>query len=60
MFFLGVCVIWSCVCHVAFAMITLTIPAQVLAVALHSVAVVAVYFPDSAVLVLVLGISFLG
>ena len=42
--FLGMCGIWSCVCHVAFAMVTRTIPAQVLPVALHSVAVVAFFF----------------
>ena len=35
----------SCVCHVAFALITRTIPAQVLPVALRSVAVVAVSSP---------------
>ena len=45
LFFLGLCGIWSCVCHIAFAMITLTFPAQVLPAALCSVAVVAVFSP---------------
>ena len=43
--FLGMCGIWSCVFHVAFAMITLTVPAQVLIVALRSVADVAAFSP---------------
>ena len=51
---------WSCVFHVAFAMITRTVPAQVLVVALRSVADVAAFFPDSTVFALVLGISVLG
>ena len=42
------------------AMITLMVPAQVLIVALRSVAVVAVFFPKSAVFALVLGGSVLG
>ena len=36
---------WSCVFHVVFAMITLTVPAQVLIVALRSVADVAAFSP---------------
>ena len=39
------CGIWSCVFHLAFAMITLTVPAQVLIVAMRSVAVVAAFSP---------------
>ena len=41
--FLGLCGLWSCVFHVAFALITLTVPAQVLVVALRSVAEVAAF-----------------
>ena len=51
------CGVWSGVFHIAFAMITLTVPAQVLLVALRSVADVATF---SAVFVLVLGTSVLG
>ena len=43
--FLGMCGIWSCVFHVAFAMITLTVPAQVLIDALCSVADVTAFSP---------------
>ena len=43
--FLGMCGIWFCVFHVAFAMITRMIPAQVLPVALCSVAVVVEFSP---------------
>ena len=43
--FLGMCGVWSCVFHVAFAMITQTVPAQVLIVALRSVADVAAFSP---------------
>ena len=43
--FLGICGVWSCVFQVAFAVITRTVPAQVLIVALHSVADVAAFSP---------------
>ena len=43
--FFSMCGIWSCVFHVAFAMITRSIPAQVLPVAPRRVAVVAVFSP---------------
>ena len=43
--FLGMCGVWSCVFHVEFAMITRTVPAQVLRVALRSVADVAAFSP---------------
>ena len=43
--FLGMCGIWSCIFHVVFAMITRMIPAQVLPVALRSVAVVVGFSP---------------
>ena len=43
--FLGMCVVWSGVFHVAFAMITWTVPAQVLIVALRSVADVVAFSP---------------
>ena len=39
------CGVWSGVFHVAFAMITRTVPAQVLLVALRSVADVAAFSP---------------
>ena len=41
--FLGMCGIWSCVFPVAFALIALTVPAQVLVIALRSVAEVAAF-----------------
>ena len=56
--FLGMYGVWSCVFQVAFAVITRTVPAQVLIVALRSVADVAAFSP--AVFVLVLGNSVLG
>ena len=40
------CGIWSCDFPVAFALIALTVPAQVLVVALHSVAEVATFSPN--------------
>ena len=43
--FLGMCGVWSCVLQVAFAVITRTVPAQVLIVALRSVADVAAFSP---------------
>ena len=43
--FLCMCGVWSGVFHVAFAMITRTVPAQVLIVALRSVADVAAFSP---------------
>ena len=43
--FLGMCGVWSCVFQVAFAVITRTVPAQVLIVALRSVADVAAFSP---------------
>ena len=43
--FLGMCGVWSCVFHVEFAMITRTVPAQVLIVALLSIADVAAFSP---------------
>ena len=41
------CGFWSCVFPVAFALITLTVPAQVLVVALRSVAEVAAFSPNT-------------
>ena len=41
------CGIWSCVFHVTFALITLTVPAQVLVVALRNVADVAAFSPNT-------------
>ena len=43
--FLGMCGVWSCVFHVEFAVITRKVPAQVLIVALRSVADVAAFSP---------------
>ena len=40
------CGIWSCVFPVAFALVALTVPAQVLVVALRSVAEVATFSPN--------------
>ena len=54
--FLGLCGV-SPVFSVAFALIAWTIPAPVLVLALRSVADVAVFFPNSAIFVLVLGTS---
>ena len=58
--FLGMCGIWSCVFPAAFALIALTVPAQVLVVALRSVAGVAAFSPNLQFLVLVLGFSGLA
>ena len=57
--FLGLCGV-SAVFSVAFALITRTIPAPVLVLALRSVADVAVFFPNSTVFALVLGTSVLA
>ena len=43
--FLGICGVWSCVFQVAFAVITRTVPAQVLIIALRSVADVTAFSP---------------
>ena len=56
---LGLCGV-SLVFSVAFALIARTIPAPVLVLALRSVAVVAFFFPNSAVFALVLGTSVLA
>ena len=45
LFFLGMCGVWSGVFQVAFAVITRTVPAQVLIVALRSVADMAAFSP---------------
>ena len=57
--FLGMCGIWSCVFPVAFVLIALTVPAQVLVVALRSVAEVATFSPNPRFFAPVLGISVL-
>ena len=57
--FLGMYGIWYSVFTGAFALLALTVPAQVLAVAWRSVAAVAFFFPNSAVFALVLGLSVL-
>ena len=49
------CGIWFCVFPVAFALIALTVPAQVLVVALRSVAELAAFSPIPRFLALVLG-----
>ena len=54
------CGIWSCVFPVAFALIALTVLAQVLVVALRSVAEVAAFSPIPRILALVLGFSGLA
>ena len=53
--FFGMYGIWSCVFPVAFVLMSLTVPAQVLVVALHSVAKVAAFSPIPRYLALVLG-----
>ena len=60
--FLGMCGIWACVFPVAFAVIALTVPTQVLVVALRSVAEVAAFSPIPRFLARVLGffLSCLG
>ena len=52
------CGIWSCGFG-AFALLALTVPAQVLTVTWRRVAEVAVFFPNSVVFALVLGLSVL-
>ena len=56
--FLGLCGIWSCVFG-AFALLTLTVPAQVLTVTGRRVAEGGGFLPNSAVFTLVLGLSVL-
>ena len=57
--FLGMCGIWSFVFPGACALITLTVPAQVLVVSLRSVAEVAAFSPNTRFFSLVWGFLFL-